>query len=588
MLTGGSFLTTKIDEKSVFCVESFSEVQQEFGKAAHDFAINGIYPQRDKIEEFNKELSLQLMRRSGEIGLLGADVPEQYGGVAQDKVTSALLVEKITNGGSESFTVTFSAHTGIGTLPIVYFGTEEQKSKYLPKLASGEWLSAYALTEPNSGSDALSIRTSAKLSEDKKYYILNGNKQFISNGGWADILITFAKIDGEKLTGFIIDPKSAGVIRNEEKNKLGLHGSSTCNVMLENVKVPVENVLGAIGGGADIAFNSLNIGRFKLGAAVLGGCKNVIHESVDYALSRRQFGQSITKFDAIKRKFADMVTRAYSLESIVYETAGLLDKSIAAVDTDSPDYYQEVANAIERFAIECSICKVYGSEAHWQSADDGLQIFGGYGVIEDYPMARRIRDTRVDRIYEGTNEINRQIILGYIIKKTILEELPIREKIREVAAAELGNIPSFGNDVLAAEKRSLEISKYLTLYVINEALIRYGQDLLNEQQVGELLSDMISNIFVLQTSLARISQTTKSSSHARFLLAIGKVLAAEKTMEMGMLARKAINNLLQNDLLERALQDVRKLEEEMYLRTDVITLKKEIADFIYNEKKYPF
>lgn len=588
MLTGGFFLVTPLQDKPVFSPEKFSEEQVEFGKAAEEFALQEILPRKKEIEQFNKDLTRNLMRQCGEMGLLGVDVPEKYGGLEIDKVTSALLAEKITYGESASFTVTFSAHTGIATLPIVYFGNEEQKQFYLPKLASGEWLSSYALTEPNAGTDALSIRTLAKLSDDGKYYILNGNKQFISNGGWADLLITFAKIDGQHLTAFLIDPKSEGVIRTEEKNKLGLHGSSTCNIILENVKVPVENVLGTIGKGAAIAFNSLDIGRFKLGAAVLGGCKASLNESLAYALERKQFGQPVAYFDAIRKKFAEMLIRSYALESVVYETAHLLDESIATVDPEAPDYSEQIAQAIERFAIECSIVKIYGSEALWKNSDEGLQIFGGYGFIEDYPMAQMYRDTRVDRIYEGTNEINRQIVVGYLLKKTLLEELPIRDKIKEIDHLLAGHFPSAADGALAPEIRSLELAKYLTLYVYNRALIQYGQDLMNEQQVGELLSDMTGELYILQTTLGRISDSLPGSRFPNILRNMGEVLTAESMMQLSTEAFRIISSILTGKEKEQALKDIRRITDEMMLTTDTFSRKKELADFLYEEKKYPF
>jgi alkylation response protein AidB-like acyl-CoA dehydrogenase len=588
MVTGGYFLTTSLKDSQVFTPEKFSDIQNEFAKATREFALQEILPQRDEIDKFNQELSLKLMKAAGGLGLLGVDVPEKYGGLAIDKVTSAMVVENITRGRCASFTVTISAHTGIGTLPIVYFGTEEQKQKYLPKLTSGEWLSAYALTEPGSGSDALSIRTSAELSRDKKYYILNGNKQFISNGGWADILITFAKIDGEKLTAFILDPKAEGITQHEEKNKLGLHGSSTSNIILENLKVPVENVLGVIGEGAEIAFNSLNIGRFKLGAAVLGGCKNAVTESMKYALERKQFGQPIAHFDAIKKKIADMMVRTFALESIIYETANLLDQSIAQVDENSKHYSKEVAAAIERFALECSICKVYGSETYWQTADDGLQIFGGYGFIEEYPMARALRDTRVDRIYEGTNEINRQIILGYVVKKTLLEELPVREKIKETMQILNGKRINVDESTLAEQQRALEYTKHLTLYLLNKALIRYGQDLLNEQQVGEILSDMIIEIFLMNTTLSRIEQILAGGQNNTVFTNIAKVLIAEGSIEICGLAKRAITHIENPNQLDTALKDIRFFENQMDIKTDIIYQKQEIADFLYRQQKYPF
>ncbi len=588
MLTGGNFTVTPISERKVYCIEEMTEEQKEFAIATEDFATEELLPHKDDIEQFNGELTKELIRKCGELGLLGVDVPEEYDGLDLGKFISALVVEKITYGQSASFTVTFSAHTGIGTLPIVYFGNEEQKRRYLPGLASGEILSAYALTEPGAGTDALAIRTSAELSPDGKYYILNGNKQFISNGGWADLLITFAKIDGEKLTCFLVDPKAEGVVRKEEKNKLGLHGSSTCNIILENVKVPVENVLGEVGKGAEIAFNTLDIGRFKLGAAVLGGSKNTILLSLDYALQRKQFGQVIAYFDAIKKKFAEMVVRTYALESIVYQTAGLLDESIKKVDKSASDYYQQVAHSIEKYAIECSICKVYGSEALDRSADEGLQIFGGYGFIEDYPLARIMRDTRVDRIYEGTNEINRQIILGYLLKKTLLEELPIRERIKEIPGVLEGKLPEFSAPVLAEEQRAAEIAKYLFLYVYNQALTEFGQDILNRQQIGEVLSDMIIQLFVLDTTLTRIRQTIDQVAKPKIVEAIGKVLTAETVQQMGGAAELVLNGILSGKALESALQEVRKLAGMMYLRTDVFTLKNQIADYLYEQRKYPF
>lgn len=588
MDTGGFFLVQSLKDHQAFGPEQFSEMQVEFGKAAEEFALQEILPRKSDIDRFDRELSLQLMKKCGELGFLGTDVPERYGGLELDKVTSALLVERITLGESASFTVTFSAHTGIGTLPLVYFGNEEQKKFYLPKLASGEWLSSYALTEPGAGSDALSIRTTATLSEDGKYYILNGNKQFISNGGWANLLITFAKINGEKLTAFLIDPLSEGVIRKEEKNKLGLHGSSTCNIILDQVKVPVENVLGTIGDGAAIAFNSLDIGRFKLGAAVLGGCKTTIRESIPYALERRQFGQPIAYFDAIRKKLADMLIRTFALESIVYETAHLLDESIAQVDEQSPTYSTDVAHAIERYAIECSVCKIYGSEALWQNADDGLQIFGGYGYIEDYPMAQILRDTRIDRIYEGTNEINRQIVVGFLLKKTLLEELPLREKMKETERILSGKFPPAASRPLGAEERSLELAKHLFLYLYRHALTVYGQDIQHEQQVGELLSDMVSHIFIMQTVLSRIRQYSGEAELNHAMQSIGKVLVSETVLRMHHDALLIINHMLQGKEREQALRHWQTFGNEMLLTTDTFSLKRELSEFLFQHRQYPF
>lgn len=587
MPTGGSFLSSKIKEREVFCPEKFSETHIEFAKVALEFAKHEVLPRKDEIEKFNKDLTLSLIKSCGDLGLLGVDIPEKYGGLSGDKITSALLVEKLSFGRSESFTVTFSVHTGIGTLPIVYFGNQLQREKYLPQLAKGIWLSSYALTEASAGSDALSLRSTAQLTNDGNYYLLNGSKQFISNAGWAKIMITFAKIDGDKLTCFIVDPESEGVIQHEETNKLGLHGSSTSNIIFENVKVPTINILGGVGNGAEIALNSLNIGRFKLGAAVLGGCKTAISDAVKYALERRQFGQSIAYFEAIRQKIADMVVRTYALESIIYETASLLDESISQVSENAPDYSKRIAMAIESFAPECSICKVYGSEAFWKNADEGIQILGGYGVMEEYPFARMMRDTRVDRIYEGTNEINRQIILGYILKKTLLEELPIREIIKELSLPNKIDVNSQKQPILVREIYAVELAKKLTLYTFTQALTEFGQDLLNNQQIGELLSDMISDVFIMNSTMSRILQTHQNLPYASSIIDIVRVLVVETSIELIARARKIIWGTLSDKNLKNALKTLKYMENQIYIPTNIFVLKSNISDRIYQLKQYP-
>lgn len=587
MHTGGLFLTTPLISTKVFSPENFTDIHREFRQAMEDFARKEIRPHKEAIEKFDKTLSLRLIKKCGELGFLGVDIPESYGGLGLDKITSTLLAEKIADAQTESFTVTYFVHVGIGTLPIVYFGSEELKRRYLPKIASGEWLSAYALTEPEAGSDALSLRSHARLSDDGKFYILNGNKQFISNGDWAKVLITFAKINGDKLTGFIIDPESPGITRKEEKNKLGLHGSSTCNIILENVQVPKENMLGEIGKGADIALNILNIGRFKLGAAVLGGCKNAIELSCQYGFQRRQFGQPIARFDAIQKKIAEMAIHTYALESIVYHTAHQIDEALQEVDEKSPFYSQEIARVIEKLAIECSICKVYGSESYWNIADETLQIFGGYGCIEDFPPARMLRDTRVDRIYEGTNEINRQVIVGYLIKKTLLEELPIRETIKLLSKTDLPAIRLETTDLLKNEKRAVERAKQLTLMLFGDCLTRWGQDLLNQQQIGETLSDMISILYILNTTLARITQNT-AHAHFPMLLQVGQALTAQKIQEIIRQAHLLLPAIYQGHALQKAKNKVNQFTKEMDLSTDIFSVRQKIAEYVYKQKKYPF
>lgn len=585
MKSGGRFLTTPVGTEEIFAKENFSEEQRDFLQLSREFALEEIYAQREEIEKYNPELMRSLMRKAGEIGFLGIDVPEEYGGLSLDKVTSAILTESIGLGASASFGVTIAAQTSIGTLPIVFFGTEEQKKKYLPKLVTAEHMSAYCLTEPTAGSDAMSIRTTATLSEDKTHYILNGTKQFITNGGWADIYIVFAKIDGEKFTAFIVERDTPGVQPGKEEYKLGQKGASTTSITFENVPVPVENVLHEIGKGAEVAFNSLNIGRFKLGAADLGGCKAAIKESVAYALERWQFGQPIAHFDALKRKFAEMVINTFALESIIYRTGGLLDQSISEVDPASPNYFSEVANAIENYAIECSICKIFASESVWKTADDGLQVFGGYGFIEDYPMARLLRDARIERLYEGTNEINRQVITGYFLKRTILEQLPIRDAVKEITDIADGNLPKFSG-TLAPQMQSLELAKSMGVLLFHHSLVEFGQDLMTYQQLGELLSDIFIRLYVMDTTLSRVVQHGYDADEDDIRVKIAKTLCAERIPEIAMDVEKGLQNILTGKKLTEALNLLQKLRTQLTNQTHTFQWKNEIAEELYKHGEY--
>ncbi|MFQ5865517.1 MAG: acyl-CoA dehydrogenase family protein [bacterium] len=591
MKTGGAFLTTQVCQEEIFTRDKFSPEQKEIEKTVEEFAKGRILPNKQEIERYNKELSLQLLRECGELGLLSIDIPEKYGGLGLDKVTSAIVAEKIADGMCASFSATFGSHCGIGTLPIVFFGNESQKKKYLPKLATAELVSAYALTEPESGSDALAAKTTAILSEDEKYYILNGTKQFITNGSWADLFITFAKVDGKKFSGFIVERNTRGLSIGQEEHKMGIKGSSTCSVYLENAMVPVENLLGEIGNGAAIAFNTLNMGRFKLGAATLGGCKVVMKDALQYASQRRQFGQAIRNFDMIKGYFADMVIRTFALDSVIYRTVGLIDQAVSQIPESAPDYHNQVAEAIERYAIEASMCKVVGSETLWFVADTGVQIYGGYGFIEEYPLASALRDSRIDRIYEGTNEINRQIITGYFLRKAVMEELPIREAVKNLEAQKLRikNQASKGaGDALEQEKQALEVAKSLVLYVFNEAICKFGQDLKNEQIVGSLLSDLFMEIYVMDSVLSRVSQRVATKEVDATWIAIARALCAEKFYDVATSAQKILCSLLENKSLERSLKDVEVFLNNTLLKTDIITLKQKIAEDLYENGKYEF
>ncbi|MCJ7801764.1 MAG: acyl-CoA dehydrogenase family protein, partial [Candidatus Marinimicrobia bacterium] len=475
---GGRFLIETIGTSHVFSRENFSEEHREIEQMIKEFANDRVRASADELNKFDKDLSLTILREMGELGLLGIDIPEKYGGMEMDKITTAIAAESLSAGFVPSFTATWSVQTGIGSLPIVWFGTPEQKAKYLPKIVTGEQVGAYGLTEPSAGSDALAGRTTAMLTEDGKHYILNGEKIFITNGGWADVFTVFAKVGGDKFSAFIIELGTPGFEIGPEEHKMGMKGSSTTSLIFKDAKVPVENLLYEVGKGATIAFNALNMGRYKLAASDLGGSKMVITEAVKYALERRQFGQPIAHFDAIKGKFADMIIMTYSADSMIYRTIGMIQDEIDTLDKSDDKYYINVGEAMERYAIETSMAIVYGSETFGKVADHGIQILGGYGFIEEFAIAGAYRDTRIDRIWEGSNEINRMIIAGYMMKRALMEELPIREGIQQIEEY-LANNPNGkhkSDGELDHEIQMIEAGKRLGLYLLHEALCEYGQD----------------------------------------------------------------------------------------------------------------
>ncbi len=586
--TGGKFLTETIGENLIFSREQFSEEHREIEKLVRDFGKDRIRSNKEEIEKFDKELSLGLLREMGELGLLGVDVPEEYGGLELDKITTAIVAESLSSGICPSFTVTYSVQTGIGCLPIVWFGTEYQKKKYLPKMVTGEWVGAYGLTEPSAGSDALSGTTSAVLTEDGKHYIINGEKIFITNASWADIFIVFAKVDGEKFSAFIIDRDTPGFSIGVEEKKMGMKGSSTSSLSFADAKIPVENLLYDIGKGATIAFNALNLGRFKLAASDLGGCKEVITEAVKYGLERRQFGQPIVQFDAIKGKIADMVIRTFSADSMIYRTIGLINDAIQSIKKNTDDYYIQLGEAMERYAIEASMVKVFGSESLALVADNGVQILGGYGFIEEYPMAGVYRDARIDRIWEGTNEINRQIITGYMMKKALLESLPIREQILKIDQflTESESYNSF--NMLKDEAQIIETGKRLVLTLFNDALCEYGQDLRHEQQLTEILANAFMLLYAAESTILRVHQMDQTDNDKKIPIAISKVNAAEISIQLMNLSLTGMNGIYKGHLPDSVINRLREFQKRMLPKNDIIRLKRKIADYIYSKKSYPF
>lgn len=587
-VTGGQFLVEAIGSRPIFVRESFSEEHREIEGMVKEFARERIRENKDEIEKYNRDLTLKLLREMGELGLLGVDVPEAYGGMELDKITTAIIAESMSSGYCASFTTTYSVQTGIGCLPIVWFGTAEQKQKYLPKLVSGEWVGAYALTEPSSGSDALSARTTAVLSDDGKYYILNGEKQFTTNGGWADVYTVFAQVDGDKFSAFIVDRDTPGFEVGPEEKKMGIKGSSTTSLRFTDARVPVENLLYQVGKGATIAFNALNLGRFKLSTSDLGGSKAVIEEAIKYALERRQFGQPIAHFDVIKGKIADMVIRTYSADSMIYRTIGLIQNEINTLDKSDPDYYIKMGEAMEHFAIEASMAKVYGSETLAMCADNGVQIFGGYGFIEEFPMAGIYRDTRIDRIWEGTNEINRQIITGYMMKKALMEELPIRTAIREIDDFLRGKIKPAEHQLLQQEAQAIDTGKKLALFLFHEALCEYGQDLKHQQQLTEILANMFIELYTADSTITRVRQINDTGKEYKTIVKIAKVHAAEVSLRILSLSLTGLNGIYRGHLPEEVIAHLRTFQVQMLPRTDIIGLKRHIAEMVYAHKTYPF
>ena len=413
--TGGQFLVESITDTQVYSREDFTEEHNQIYKMVMEFDRDRILTQKEDIDKYNPDLTKSLILEMGELGLLGIDAPEEYGGMDLDKITTAIVAESLVH--CPSFSVTWAVQTGIGSLPIIWFGTKEQKEKYLPGIVSGKLLCAYGLTEPSNGSDAVSAKTVAKLSEDGKHYILNGEKSFITNGSWAEVFTVFAQVDGDKFSAFLVDKDTEGFSIGAEEKKLGMKGSSTTPLIFQNAKIPVENLLYKVGKGSTIAFNCLNIGRFKLGASSVGGAKQVISVSSQYAQERRAFGQSISNFGAIMKKVANMTVRTFAADSMIYRTVGLLQNEIDQLDKASSNYHIQMGKAMEKFAIETSMVKIYGSDTSHYVIDEGLQIYGGYGYLEEYPLAGAYRDDRINQIWEGSNEINRQIITGFSMKK---------------------------------------------------------------------------------------------------------------------------------------------------------------------------
>ncbi|HEY48808.1 MAG TPA: acyl-CoA dehydrogenase [Dehalococcoidia bacterium] len=584
---GGSFLLEEVPAADVFTPEDFSDEHQMIVRTAVRFIKNEVVPHKEEIENKDFEITRQLMLKAGELGLLGVDIEDKYGGSHMDSIASLLIVENSSLSGS--FGVTVNDHTGIGSMPLVFFGNSAQKEKYLPSLARGEKIGAYALTEPGAGTDALSIQTTAFLSPDGTYYTLDGTKQYVTNGGFADIIFTYAKVDGDKMTAFIVESDFEGVSTGAEEKKLGIRGSSTCSIFLDGAKVPVENVLFEIGKGHQVAFNILNLGRFKLAAGCVGLAKLSMENSVGYAKERVQFGKPICQFGLMKHKIAEMATRTYISESMVYRTGGLIDRILATVDRAAEDAGQQNAKSIGEYAIECSINKVYCSEMLDYVADEAVQMYGGYGYCEDYPAERVYRDCRIFRIFEGTNEINRVIITGFLMRKALKNEIPLFSegaKAGEALPAMEPLSPSPDNGPLGYHRRLVERAKRIFLYLCNAAAQKYGMGIEEEQEVLGLLADTAQEIYAMDSGLLRALKSIDSVGEQQSKMKIDMVqlYVNDAMIRINGYARQVSAAMETGEALDNQLAMLEKAMQSTPLNS--VQLRRGIADEIIEVGKY--
>jgi butyryl-CoA dehydrogenase len=583
---GGSFLLEERQPQDIFTPEDFTGEHRQIAKTAADFVTNEVMPAAAEIEAKNFDVTRRLLRKCGELGLMSVDVPEAYGGLEMDKVTSAVIAESISRLGS--FSVAFSAHVGIGTLPIVWYGTPEQKQKYLPKLATGEWISAYALSESSSGSDALNCRTRAALSPDGKQWVLNGEKMWISNSGFADLFTVFAKIDGEKFSAFLVERGTPGLSVGAEEHKLGIRGSSTCPLILSDCHIPVENLLGEAGKGHHIAFNILNIGRFKLAAAAVGGAKNSLRDAAAYAKDRKAFGKSISEFGLVQEKLAECATGIYVGESLVYRTIGMIDAALAGLDTHAEGASRDIQKRIEEYAVECSILKVWGSEMLDVVVDHTVQIFGGYGYVEEYPAERAYRDSRINRIFEGTNEINRLIITGFLMKRAMTGQLPLLPAIKKLMDEVMSgpSAPEERAGPLAAEHHMLSAARKLTLFAAGVSSQRYLQALADQQEIMGALADCIMEVFALESALLRTGKliAARGEAAAAQAIAMTRYYAAKAIATVEQSARKIIAGSAEGDTFRTQILILRRLAK--YEPADTIAIGRQIAKSVMATGRY--
>jgi alkylation response protein AidB-like acyl-CoA dehydrogenase len=583
IVAGGSFLIEERAPGEIFTPEDFTEEHRMIGETTREFMDKEVRPREPELEQHRWDISRELLKHAGELGLIGATVPEEYGGLGLDQVSGGIVGEFL--GRSASFATTMGAQSGIGLLPILFYGTEEAKKKYLPRIASGELVTAYALTEAGSGSDALAAKATARLSEDGTHYVLNGEKMWITNGGFADVFVVFAKVDGDKFTGFVVE-RQEGLTNGAEEHKMGIKGSSTTALVLSDVKTPVENLLGEVGKGHKIAFNILNIGRFKLGAMCGGGMKLMLSEAVRYANERHQFGKPISSFGAIKQKLAEMAARAWVGESMIYRTLGLIDNAIT--DTTTPD---AKLRAIEEYAAECSIIKVALSEYCDFVADEMVQIYGGYGYSADYPAERAYRDSRINRIFEGTNEINRMLIPDMLMKRAMsgqLALLPAAQKLMDEVLSPAP--PSFDEDdgVLASELKLARNAKKVALMTLGTAAQKYMMALAEQQEILLAVADIIMDTYAMESAILRAQKlaTSQGEQAAARYLDIVRVFSNEAVDRIETNSRNVLAAMSEGDELRTLLAALRRFTKRTPANT--VEARRRVADVLVQANRYAF
>jgi butyryl-CoA dehydrogenase len=583
---GGSFLLETRTPAEIFTPEDLNEEQRQIAATAAQFAREQILPAVDAIEAKQPGVMAGLIRKAADLGFASVDIPEEYGGVGMDKVTSTLVTDHLSV--LASFSTAFGAHIGIATLPLVWYGTEEQKQRYLPKLATGEWIGAYGLSEASSGSDAMNIRARATLSDDGSYYTLNGEKMWITNCGIANLYTVFAKIDGDKFSAFLIERDTPGLTVGAEEHKMGIHGSSTCPLVLTDCRVPAANLLGEAGKGHHIAFNVLNVGRFKLGVACIGGARHALAQMIRYAKERHAFGKAIAEFGLIQRKISASATQLFAAESMAYRTVGMIDAALAQLGPEQAS--REIQKRIEEYAVECSILKVYGSEMLTLVADELIATMGGYGYVEEYPAERYYRDARINRIFEGTNEINRLIITGWLMKRALSGQLPLLGAMKKVMD-EVMQPPSFdaGSDAggrLAREGEALAALKKIALFTAGVASQRFMTALQDQQEVMADLADIITQVYAVESALLRAHKLAEAGRGSAEAAGAMTGLLADQSMGLAEQAgRRVLAACAEGDLLRTQLAILRRLAR--FTPTDVVALSRTVARHAIQLERYP-